>query len=337
MSQIIAPSQEALAKIEAPRLAYPVAVEERFGVNRAQWKALVEAIFPNATTPDSVVLALSYCQARKIDVFKRVVHIVPIWSSERKCLVDTVWPGIGELRTTAARTGLYAGRDAALFGPDRSMRLGDQEATFPEWCQLTLYRIVGGVRCPFVGPKVYWLESYATKRRDNDAPNEMWATRPIGQIEKCAEAAALRAAFPEEIGNDYIPEEIEGNRRRVVENTADPRVVAVAADLAAMRAEHDAKKAAAKPTQPDTVNDGSSNTAAPRDPEATIAPPRVEGTNEGARAGEADGNSPKPSPPAVTSTPPTPSRRLGIGDANAEPPADWKPGEATKKPWTRPN
>lgn len=330
-------ANEALAKIEAPRLAYPAAVEERFGINRAQWKALVEAIFPTATTPDSVVLALSYCQARKLDVFKRVVHIVPIWSHDRKCLVDTVWPGIGELRTTAARTGLYAGRDAAVFGPDRTEALGDQTTTFPEWCQITLYRMVGGVRYQFVGPKVYWLESYATKRRDSDAPNEMWATRPIGQIEKCAEAAALRAAFPEEIGNDYIPEEVEGPRRRVVENTASGNVDKARADLAAMRAEYDAKKAAAKPTQPETVNDGASNPAAPRDPEATIAPPRVEGTNEGAKAGEADGNSPKPSPPAVTSTPPVPSRQLGIGDANAEPPADWKPRAATKKPWTRTN
>lgn len=284
---------EALAKIEAPRLAYPAAVEERFGVNRAQWKALVEAIFPNATTPDSVVLALSYCQARKLDVFKRVVHIVPIWSSDRKCLVDTVWPGIGELRTTAARTGLYAGRDTAVFGPMRTENLGDQRTEFPEWCQITLYRMVGGVRCPFVGPKVYWLESYATKRRDSDAPNEMWATRPIGQIEKCAEAAALRAAFPEEIGNDYIPEEVEGPRRRVVENTADARLNTAKSDLAAMKAEASARQAAVTPPEP--------------------AKPAQE-------------------PPAPEPAPKPEAASRGIGDADAEPPSDWKPTPAPPAP-----
>ena len=35
----------------------------------------------------------------------------------------------------------------------------------------------------------------------------MWKTRKYAQLEKCTEAAALRSAFPEEIGNDYIGEE----------------------------------------------------------------------------------------------------------------------------------
>jgi hypothetical protein len=61
----------------------------------------------------------------------------------------------------------------------------------------------------FAGPKVYWEETYAVKKHDDDTPNEMWATRPRGQLDKCAEAAALRTAFPEEIGSDYIPEEVQ--------------------------------------------------------------------------------------------------------------------------------
>ena len=40
--------------------------------------------------------------------------------------------------------------------------------------------------------------------------NAMWQKRPRGQIEKCAEAAALRKAFPEELGNDMTREEMEG-------------------------------------------------------------------------------------------------------------------------------
>ena len=38
----------------------------------------------------------------------------------------------------------------------------------------------------------------------------MWSNRPIGQLEKCAEAGALRRAFPEEIGNALTAEEMEG-------------------------------------------------------------------------------------------------------------------------------
>lgn len=222
MTQVSTPTpktEENLPAIAPPRLPYHPLIEQRFGVDRASWKALVEAIFPNAQSVESVILALSYCRARTLDPFKRNVHIVPIWDSNRKCLVDTIWPGIGELRTTAFRTGEYAGRDPAAFGPDLTQKVGTMEVTFPEWAQVTLYRMVKGNRVAFSGPRVYWLETYAVKRRDDDTPNEMWATRTRGQIEKCAEAAALRAAFPEEVGSDYIPEEVQ---HKHVESTSGP-------------------------------------------------------------------------------------------------------------------
>ena len=38
----------------------------------------------------------------------------------------------------------------------------------------------------------------------------MWGKRPRGQLDKCVEAAALRKAFPEELGNVYAAEEMEG-------------------------------------------------------------------------------------------------------------------------------
>ena len=204
------PEQTAnLPAIGGPRLPYHPLIEERYGIDKSSWKALVEAIFPNATAVESVILALSYCRARKLDPFKKAVHIVPIWDKHRGCMVDTVWPGIGELRTTAFRTTEYAGRDKTEYGPDITRKVGSIEITFPEWAQVTVYRIVRGTRVAFAGPQVYWLETYATVKRNDDTPNEMWANRPRGQIDKCAEAAALRAAFPEEIGCDYIPEEVE--------------------------------------------------------------------------------------------------------------------------------
>lgn len=195
--------------LKGPRLPYHPLIEERFGIDKSAWKALVEAIFPNATTVESVLLALSYCRARKLDPFKRNVHIVPIWNKEMGAMVDTVWPGIGELRTTAFRTGEYAGRGETAFGPDVTQKVGVVEMTFPLWAQVTVYRMIKGQRVEFWGPRVYWLETYATRSRNDKSPNDMWATRTRGQIEKCAEAAALRAAFPEEVGGDFIPEEVQ--------------------------------------------------------------------------------------------------------------------------------
>ena len=89
-------------------------------------------------------------------------------------------------------------------GPERNLTL-----QFPEWCRVTITRELNGKERSFVGPKVHWFEAYA-KWNDTDVPNEMWANRPVGQLEKCAEAGALRRAFPEEIGNALTAEEMEG-------------------------------------------------------------------------------------------------------------------------------
>lgn len=206
--------QTAVATVAPPRLPYHPAIQERFGIDQSEWRALVESTFPTARTTGAVILALAYCKARNLDPFKKCVHIVPIWDKDRRCEVETVWPGIAEYRTTAARTGIYAGHDEVSHGPmiEHTWQDGDEavKVTFPEWAQLTVYRLVGGSRCPFPGPKVYWLETYAAKK--NDAPNTMWRDRPIGMIDKCAEAAALRGAFPEEIGGEMTADEVRGFR-----------------------------------------------------------------------------------------------------------------------------
>lgn len=223
---------EILPAIAGPRLPYHPLIEQRFGIDRASWKALVEAVFPNATSVESVILALSYCRARKLDPFKRNVHIVPIWNKQTGGMIDTIWPGIGELRTTAFRTGEYAGRDQTVFGPTITKKIGNVEMTFPEWSQVTVYRMVKGQKVAFAGPQVFWLETYATAKRNDDTPNEMWQTRPWGQIDKCGEAAALRAAFPEECGGDYIPEEVQhGKAVTTVEGTAKETLDDLAARL----------------------------------------------------------------------------------------------------------
>lgn len=242
-----------------PRLPYHPAIEERFGVGLTEWRALVDAVFPLAKEPSSVILALSYCKARNLDPFKRPVHIVPMWNSAAKRMCETVWPGIGELRTTAFRTGQYAGRDEAKYGDTKNECIGSVAVQYPEWCQVTVYRLLGGQRLPFPGPRVYWRESYATAGRDDPSPNAMWRRRPFGQIDKCAEAAALRAAFPEEVGNEYAAEEMEG---KVLGDTIDnttgeirpaPRSLAERMDMLAAGPADDAVTEQPEPQQESEV------------------------------------------------------------------------------------
>lgn len=219
-------STDTLPAINAPRLPYHPAIEQRFGLDKSAWKVLVESTWPSARTPDSVILALSYCKARNLDPFKRPVHIVPI--TVKKTIdgkdawveIETVWPAISETRTTAFRTKDYAGMDPPTFGPTKTFHLMDQEKSgsnyvdvpididAPEWCQVTVHRLVGGVARPFPGPRVYWQEFYAPRNRFVTAPNEQWKRKPSYMLEKCAEATSLRRAFPEEYGDAYAIEEL---------------------------------------------------------------------------------------------------------------------------------
>jgi phage recombination protein Bet len=193
---------------------------------------LLASIFLAMNALFSILLSL------RLDPFKRVVHIVPLWSytggeEGSGGMVETVWPGIAELRTTAFRTGQYAGCDETVFGPDTTRTFKgrakikkewkdvEKTVTFPAWAQITVYRTLHGERVKFVGPKVFWLESYATMG-NSDLPNDMWEARPYGQLEKNAEAGALRKAFPEQLGNDLSFEEMDGRRIINIESTRAP-------------------------------------------------------------------------------------------------------------------
>jgi phage recombination protein Bet len=185
-------------------------IKRRFGIDRLQWIVLTEVIFPNAASERSIEMALAYCKVRNLDVFKRPVHIVQVHDNVATRSIDTVWPGISELRTTAMRTGQFAGFNEAEFGPEQDERIGDVMVRYPEWARCTVFRMLSGKRVAFVGPKVFWLETYGREAQDAISPNLIWRRRPRGQLEKCAEAAALRRAFPEELGSEYAAEEIDG-------------------------------------------------------------------------------------------------------------------------------
>ena len=196
-----------------------VALDE-LNLDTNTWRVLTDSIFPSAKTADGIALAVRYCQARGLDVLKRPVHVVPMWSRSLGREIETVWPGINEVQVTASRTGQYAGIDPPRFGPDITRSFTGRaktdsgwqqisvEVTYPEWCEVTVYRLVNGVRCPFT-ETVFWEETYSRAGgASSDVPTAMWVKRPRGQLIKCAKAAALRAAFPEE--GSYVAEEMEG-------------------------------------------------------------------------------------------------------------------------------
>lgn len=187
--------------------ALPSPVSDR-GITPEAWRVMKTVLYPDASDEMTLILH-DYCTARGLDPLKKPFHVVKVWDSKKREMAESIWPSISEGRITAMRTGEYAGMDSIEHGPTRTENVGTESATFPEWAQCTVYRLIGGHRCAFAGPRVYWLETYAKKKGTDPTPNYMWSRRPFGQIDKCAEAAALRVAFPEE---NTMPtaEEMEG-------------------------------------------------------------------------------------------------------------------------------
>jgi phage recombination protein Bet len=228
---------------------------------------LRSSLYPGAKD-DSIKLAIGYCRAAGLDPIQKPVHLVPMrvkkvgGGRDDYEWRDVVMPGIGLYRIQASRTGELAGIDEPEFGPDMPMP-GRGDLTVPSWCKVTVYRMIGGTRVPFTACE-YWLENYATAGRDSDGPNAMWLRRPRGQIAKCAEAQALRKAFPE-LGSQPTADE-------TIIDPADVVDMQGAAPAAApLRVARKSDKAAARPAAAPAPAAADVTDAEPR-PAATPAP-----------------------------------------------------------------
>jgi phage recombination protein Bet len=176
------------------------------------WSALKNSLYTGAKD-ESIKMVLDYCKAAKLDPMQKPVHIVPMNVKNsltgRYEYKDVVMPGVGLYRIQAARSNQYAGVSEPEFGEDVICNLGGVDITYPKWCKVTVKKLVNNTIVEFTA-KEYWLENYATASKESIAPNTMWKKRPYGQIAKCAEAQALRKAFPEIISQHPTAEEMEG-------------------------------------------------------------------------------------------------------------------------------
>lgn len=218
--------EQSTAAVKAPAAqtngnpGLPASVARR-GINEETWRTLCNSVFPGALG-DSILMAVDYCRARGLDVLKKPCHIVPMNVSEKRRRDDgtieekQVWrdvilPGIYEYRITARRTGEYLGRSEFKYGPMADFR----GLKAPEFCSVIIYRwhketgrvVEFPVECDF---------SEVCTTKNDGKPNSRWTRAPKQMLKKCTEAAALREAFPDELGGEPTAEEMEG---RTIEYT----------------------------------------------------------------------------------------------------------------------
>ncbi len=183
-------------------------------------RVLQSSLYPGASEA-SVKMVLGYCKASGLDPMQKPVHIVPMWDSKAGSMRDVVMPGIGMYRIQAARSGC-AGVTEPEFGPDATESIGGQQITYPAWCRVTVKRRLQTGEVVEFTAKEFWRENYAVRggKDKSIAPNAMWTKRPYGQLAKCAEAQALRKAFPE-IGSEPTADEMAGKALHEDETAID--------------------------------------------------------------------------------------------------------------------
>ena len=179
------------------------------------------SIYPGAARP-SIKLALAYCKANDLDIFQKPVHIVPMWDKNSRSMRDVIMPGIGLYRTQAARSNALAGISEPEFGQTVDMAIDGIVHSVPEWCRVSVKRLLPNGSIAEYFAKEYWIENYATAGKDSMQPNAMWKKRPRGQLAKCAQAQALRTAFPEMVSAAPTAEEMEGKPLHEVDITPPP-------------------------------------------------------------------------------------------------------------------
>lgn len=189
-------------------------------------ETLCATVYPGAKR-ESALMVLAYCKAAGLDPLQKPVHIVPMSVKNSQTgnneWRDVVMPGIGLYRIQASRTGAFLGMTEPEFGQTISGKIGGVEVQYPEWCRVTVRRQMANGQAAEFTAKEFWVENYATAGRDKPEPNAMWKRRPFGQLAKCAEAQALRKAFPE-VGQQATAEEMEGKEFDITSDQPAKRV-----------------------------------------------------------------------------------------------------------------
>jgi phage recombination protein Bet len=151
--------------------------------------ALVKRTIAQGATDEELRLFMYDCQRNGVHPLDRMLHFT------KRGGRYTPITSIDLMRTRAAETGECAGIDDAAFPPD--------DDGLPKWASVTVYRLTGGARFPYTAT-ARWLEYYP-----GDAQGMMWRKMPHTMLGKCAEALALRKAFPKQLQGLYAREEMD--------------------------------------------------------------------------------------------------------------------------------
>ena len=181
------------------------------GLTRDQVDLLKITICKDATD-DELQLFVAVCNSRRLNPFTGQIHFVKRrqWNAKLNGgeggyeQVGSHQTGIDGYRLIADRTGRYQGKIGTWWcGPDGHWRDVWLEDYPPAAAKVAVQR--RGFAKPTEA--IARWKAYVQTKRDGK-PNAMWARMDAEQLAKCAEALALRTAFPEELSGIYTADEM---------------------------------------------------------------------------------------------------------------------------------
>lgn len=191
-------SEEESAVIEAAGLVFV----HQYGEHRGQ----------KVLAPRPVIAKFRHiCERTGLDPLARQIYCIGRFGSDG--LEWSVQTGIDGFRVVAERSKLYAGQD----DPEWLTESGEWVPAFvkskhgahPLAARVRVYR--HDWSRPMTGIATW--DEYAQTKRNGDL-TAMWEQRGPGQLAKCAEALALRKAFPQDLSGLYTDEEMDAAAAR---------------------------------------------------------------------------------------------------------------------------
>jgi phage recombination protein Bet len=202
----------------------------------AQQAVLQQSGIDNQVTAAELSAFLHLCQRTRLDPFSRQIYLIGRWDSRQQRKVYTPQTSIDGYRVIAHR--VVAEQNADLGYEDtlwcdkdgqwRDVWLSE---TPPSGVKVTVIR--NGQRFPAVA----LFREYVQTGKENKSIG-LWGKMPAGQLAKCAEALALRKAFPHDLAGVYTAEEMaqadnpapeERHLRSIQQGEADPWATPVTA------------------------------------------------------------------------------------------------------------